>query len=118
MERCLTKSGIIERAETVGSVGFLISSCVVGSSPIFWASLFFSSSSRTGLNNAIEMQSTVRYQVCCCRTTKAAPDTFLSTLLNVVICLQSWMSLVAALVKEVCHQGIQGWNPQKSGSKQ
>ena len=40
MERCPTKSGILERAETVGSVGFLISSCVVGSSPIFWASLF------------------------------------------------------------------------------
>ena len=83
MERCPTKSGILERAKTVGSVGFLISSCVVGSSPIFWE--FFSSSSRSGLINAIEMQSYVRYQVCRCRTTKAAPDTFLSTLLNVVI---------------------------------
>ena len=83
MERFPTKSVILERAETVGSVGFLISSCVVGSSP----SLFFSSSSRSGLNNAIEMQSSVRYQVCRCRATKAAADTFLSTLLNVVICL-------------------------------
>ena len=82
MERFPTKSVILERAETVGSVGFLISSCVVGSSPIF-----FSSSSRSGLNNAIEMQSSVRYQVCRCRATKAAADTFLSTLLNVVICL-------------------------------
>ena len=34
MERFPTKSVILERAETVGSVGFLISSCVVGSSPI------------------------------------------------------------------------------------
>ena len=56
MERCPTKSVIFVRAETVGSVGFMISSCVVGSSPIFWASLFFSLSSRSGLNNAIEMQ--------------------------------------------------------------
>ena len=45
MERCPTKSVILERTETVGSV--------VGSSPILWASLFFSSSSRSGLNNAI-----------------------------------------------------------------
>ena len=35
MERFPTKSLILERAETVDrSVGFLISSCVVGSSPI------------------------------------------------------------------------------------
>ena len=34
MERFPTKSVILEREETVGSVGFLISSCVVGSSPI------------------------------------------------------------------------------------
>ena len=34
MERFPTKSVILERAETVGSVGYLISSCVVGSSPI------------------------------------------------------------------------------------
>ena len=34
MERFPTKSVILEQAETVGSVGFLISSCVVGSSPI------------------------------------------------------------------------------------
>ena len=34
MEHFPTKSVILERAETVGSVGFLISSCVVGSSPI------------------------------------------------------------------------------------
>ena len=86
MERFPTKSVILKRAETVGSVGFLISSCVVGSSPIS-GQVCFSSSSRSGLNNAIEMQSSVRYQVCRCRATKAAADTFLSTLLNVVICL-------------------------------
>ena len=87
MERFPTKSVILERAETVGSVGFLVSSCVVGSSPISGQVYFFSSSSRSGLNNAIEMQSSVRYQVCRCRATKAAADTLLSTLLNVVICL-------------------------------
>ena len=34
MEHFPTKSVILERAETVGSVGFLIYSCVVGIFPI------------------------------------------------------------------------------------
>ena len=37
MERFPTKSVILERAETVGSVGFLISSCVV----VFFFFFFF-----------------------------------------------------------------------------
>ena len=83
MERGPTNSDILEVGVMGGRNSFLIFRWDEGCRPIFLASFMQSSTYRPVLNILIEMQSSVRHQVCQRRATWAAFDIILANLLNV-----------------------------------